>query len=264
MLPAPLRSLRVWLANVGANSSHAYASPLFDDGTFELLPIVETPAEAGPHSVRFGDLTSFNSPQSNLSRWVPDRLHRAAAHFDPEFETFTYGDNCSTAPRAAALKKVTPGDLIFFVARLSRWQTGRFTGEASFCLVGFLEVESVMADVRALPAADALLRYRANAHIRRAMNDRACWNGFWVFAGTKRSRRLKHAVPVNREFASDVLLDAGGSRWRWDGRRTELQTIGSYTRSCRCIIDGACDGVLPRLEALRRRVELHNEGVWPD
>ena len=32
---------RIFLANVGANASHAFRSPVFPDGTFELLPIPE-------------------------------------------------------------------------------------------------------------------------------------------------------------------------------------------------------------------------------
>ena len=40
--------MRVFLANVGANSSHRHLfSPLFDDGTFEFLPI----PEGGPEEI---------------------------------------------------------------------------------------------------------------------------------------------------------------------------------------------------------------------
>ncbi|MBI4218743.1 MAG: hypothetical protein HY682_01270 [Chloroflexi bacterium] len=257
------RARRIWLANVGANSSHSYSSPLFPDGTFEVLPIVETPPLAGPHSVRFADLRSFNDPGTSLARWVPERLHNAAAHFDPEFLTYTYGDNCATAPRAAALKNVQRGDLIFFVARLARWERNRFSGEPGFFLVGFLEVDSVVSDVRGAPRDALLARVRANAHIRRGLNDPAWWNGFWVFAGTARSNRFRHGVPVDRDFVSEVLRDARGGPWRWNRNRSELQTIGSYTRSCRCIIDESNAEAAPRVTALRQRIKRHNPDVWP-
>ena len=44
------------------------------------------------------------------------------------------------------------------------------------------------------------------------------------------------AVPVNRRMAERVFRDARGAPWDWEDR-TELQEIGSYTRSCRMVID---------------------------
>ena len=54
-------------------------------------------------------------------RWlqpVPERFWNRRSHYDPEFDTCTYGDNCASAPRAAALKACRPGDWLFFIARL--------------------------------------------------------------------------------------------------------------------------------------------------
>ena len=89
----------IFLANVGANSSHRFLSPLFDDGTFEFITIPEEPFAAGPQSVRYRDLRSHYDPNESLDRWVPDRLLDTATHFDPEFSTNTYGDNVERAPR---------------------------------------------------------------------------------------------------------------------------------------------------------------------
>ena len=60
-----------------------------------------------------------------------------------------------------------------------------------------------------------------------------------LFKGSANSRRLRRAVPVTRRLASRMFRTAAGDPWRWDGHRSELQTIGSYTRSCRCVIDPA-------------------------
>ncbi len=54
-----------------------------------------------------------------------------------------------------------------------------------------------------------------------------------------------HGVTFNifsKELAQGAFRSADGSPWRWDGGRTDLQVIGSYTRSCRCVIDPALDG----------------------
>lgn len=252
---------RIYLANIGANSSHPYASPLFEDGTFELLPIPERPVTAGRNSVLLGSLTSWNEAGRPLRRWIPRKLWGSPAHFDPEFETLTYGDNCERAPRAAALKRVVRGDFILFIARLEGWSDGAFTGQAGFFLVGFLEVDGILPCVRVRPVDGALERLRANAHVRKGLNDARLWDGFWVFGGSSRSRRFRRAVPVDRVLAQTVFVASDGAPWRWDGGRSELQVIGSYTRTCRCIIEPGSPGAAARLAALQRRIEEFNPGV---
>jgi hypothetical protein len=271
----------VYLANIGANASHPYASPLFPDGTFELLPIIETPAAAGRHSVRFAGLRSWNYPGRDLRQMFPERVRDLAAHFDPEFETGTYGDNCGRSPRAAALKAVKPGDLLFFIARLvrrapsgyspavrfPRARTPRDTGwpdqagKAGFYLIGFLEISDVLRDVRGRPSGAELARFGSNAHVRKGLDDPRSWDGFWVFGGSVKSRRFRRAVPVNRQFADAVLRDAQGQRFRWDAHRTDLQVIASYTRSVRRIISSDGEEAARRRAALKAAVEAWDPGA---
>ena len=111
---------RIFLANVGANTSHSFDSPIFEDGTFEFITIPEDRDLPGKHAVRYGHLTSFCDSGQSLRDYIPKRLWDFPTHSDPEFETFTYGDNCETSPRAASLKRMMPGDFIFFLARLTR------------------------------------------------------------------------------------------------------------------------------------------------
>ena len=228
---------RVFLANVGANASHRFQSPIFPDGTFEMLPIPEASNLPGSSLVRFGDLRSFNQPDQSLRQFIPERWWDWPCHFDPEFHTLTYGDDCEVAPRAAALKGMAPGDCICFIARLVDYREGKFTGQRGFYLTGFLEVAEVLPSVTALPGPEEMDRFGSNAHIRRAQADATLWNRFWVFRGSPNSRRFRRAVPVTRELASRVFRTAQGEEWSWDSPRSELQVIGSYTRSCRCVID---------------------------
>ena len=254
---------RIFLANVGANASHRFAGPVFPDGTFEFLPIPEQPDPAGPHAVRYRDLVSFNDPGRGLTEYVPERLWARATHSDPEFETFTYGDNCEWSPRASGLKGMEHGDILFFLARLELWASGRPTGTFGFYLVGFLEIETVLRNVRSRPSQAQMARFGANAHVRRGLSDAALWDGFWVFAGSGRSRRFERAVPVDRGIATAAFTTAKGWPWRWDGGRTPLQVIGSYTRSCRCVIDPSQSGHRERAEALWERVEHYSGAVRP-
>ena len=211
--------MAAFLANVGVNAGHAARSPLFDDGTFALLPI----PEAGPWRppmLRLRDV-------AHLRRHAPASWHHRPVHLDPDLESPqpTYGDNCRRAGRAFNLRRAAPKDLIVFVARLHPT-----TAPAGFHLVGCLEIAEVLADVITDPGAGW---WDANAHIRRARAT-GRWDSFWVFRGNGASRLFEHAVPFTRTEAVHVF----GDGWRWPPQRTELQTIGSHTRAVRRV-DGA-------------------------
>lgn len=247
---------RIFLANVGANASHRFSSPIFPDGTFEFLPIPEDRDLAGRHAVRYRDLRSHRMPGQDVAEHIPRRLWDWPAHNDPEFETFTYGDNCEANARAASLKRLESDDFLFFISRMVHAGEGGH----GFYLVGYLEIQEVLREVRERPPDDVLARFGANAHVRRGLSDPALWDGFWVFKGTTRSRRFHRAVPVTRELASSVFTAADGSPWRWDGGRTDLQVIGSYTRSCRCVIDSGLPGGVRKAAALWSWVAQAQEG----
>ena len=193
--------MAAYLANVGVNASHPVRSPLHADGTFELLPI----PEAVP--------------------WRPPMLRGwrgRAVHIDPDFTSTpaTYGDNCRRAGRAFSLRRAQQGDLIVFIARLVNDNPG-------FYLVGSLEVEDVLPDVAADPG-DGW--WNGNAHVRRARAT-ASWDRFWVFKGAPNSKLFDRAAPFTRKELTALF----GDDLRWAAHRTELQTIGSYTRAVRRI-----------------------------
>ncbi len=260
-LKSGLRSGRIWLANIGANSSHSYFSPLFPNGTFELLPIPDTPGDAGPYSVKLADVPLRNPANGTAADWIPERLHDSAAHYDPEFDSLTYGDNCERGARAVALKKASPGDLILFLARLQPWDGTGSQGEAAFFLVGMLEIESILPAVYDRPSDEQLARFGANAHVRKGLNNPANWDGFWVFAGTPQTVRFERAAAFGRKLCDEVMRTADGKPWRWDGPRSELQVIGSYTRTCRAILSPEQPDYDSRAAGLYAQIEMYNPGV---
>ena len=252
---------RIFLANVGANASHRFASPIFPDRTFEFLPIPETPDIPPPHAVRYRDLRSYNRRTEDLTAYIPQRLWDTATHNDPEFETFTYGDNCETTPRGASLKRLQQGDFLFFIARMEDWVADGPTQRFGFYLVGFLEIsasEGVLADVQAEPSEKLLVKFWNNAHIRRGLADPVHWDRFWAFAGSEESRRFPYAVPVTRQLCEEAFRAANGAQWRWDEHRSDLQVIGSYTRSCRCVIDPSTPDGRDRADAFWSWVAIHD------
>jgi hypothetical protein len=206
--------MAAFLANVGVNSSHAARSPLFEDGSFHLTPIPEA-VDWHPPMLRMSDL-------EGIGTHVPPSWRQRAAHLDPDFVSSmpTYGDNCRRAGRAFSLRRATSGDLIVFLARLQP-----VARPAGFYLVGCLEVEDILADVIADPGPGW---WDGNAHVRRARAT-AMWDSFWVFKGTIASRFLDRAVRFKRKDATALFDDT----LSWPSHRSELQTIGSYTRAVR-------------------------------
>ena len=206
--------MAVFLANVGVNASHSARSPLLPDGRFVVVPIPEG-MKWRPPMLRLRDLPE-------IAEVAPESLGRIAVHLDPDFRSAipTYGDNCRRAARAFALRKAVPGDRIVFLARLHPRGA-----PPAFYLVGELVVEEVLADVTADPGPGW---WDANAHVRRARatND---WDSFWVFRGGRGSGYYDRARPFRKEELDQVLAV------NWRASRTELQTIGSYTRTIRAI-----------------------------
>ncbi len=64
-------------------------------------------------------------------------------------------------------------------------------------------------------------------------------------------------MPVTRELCTAVFTSADGSPWRWDSGRTDLQVIGSYTRSGSCVIDPALPGHAGRANTLWEWIGEH-------
>ena len=206
--------MAVFLANVGVNAGHTARSPLFGNGRFMVIPIPERMKWRAP-MLRLIDLPE-------IAEHTPESLARIAVHLDPDFRggVPTYGDNCRRAPRAFALRKAAPGDRIIFLARLHP----RLAPPA-FYLVGELVVVEILADVVADPGAGW---WDGNAHVRRAraIGD---WDSFWVFRGGPGSGFYPRAKPFRREEVEALFSDP----WDWRSTRTELQTIGSHTRTIR-------------------------------
>jgi hypothetical protein len=275
-----ISNLKLCIINVGVNASHNnLMSPIFNDGTFEFVPIpccspTECPTELGKcsdcieqYSI-FPKYKNLNSYDKKFSEFIPSQLLEMRTHNDPEFDTFTYGDFPSRSPRASNLMKLVLGDRLFFLARLVNWRNGNFTLQAGFYLIGFLEIEYIFKEdeltemVEKRRFDEQFKKVELNGHMLMArkfpqfwLDDVMGWKGSWVFLGSKNSRRFKYAVPFNRAMADEIMLDAQGRKWTWTENQTELQRIGSYTRSCRIIEDNT------RISRLLETIRLYNKDM---
>ena len=258
---------RIFVVNVGANASHAFTSPIFGDRTFEFVPIPETDNIPPPNGLKYGDLRSFYDPSNDLNRFIPESFLSKTVHNDPEFDTFTYGDNCDVSPRASALRKVRRGDILLFIARLQHWEDCVRTNNFGFYFIGYLHVNRILGSGKEIPSGAGLERFSVNAHVRMGMFDSSKWNSFWVFGGSSWSKRFSYAVPVTKKICNQVFRTADGSRWKWGephGGRSDLQVIGSYTRSCRCVIDYEKRNHAERARKLWNWIQTYSESIDSD
>lgn len=266
--------MRIYLANVGANmdlwDKHGLASPLFEDGKFEFVPI---PAgnqrlDESTNAVRYLDLRSHYDPAQDLASYIlhPETLDKAV-HNSPEFETFTYCDACDKSSRAAKLKGVEAGDVLLFEAGLRRRDGGEWTREYDLHLIGGFRIEEDPIQAQgAEPDAQASKRFAKNAYVIRG-RETGDWDsavGDWLFAGSKKSRRFDKAVPLNQEICDQVFRTAKGAPWRWGstkaGReRSQPLVIGSYTRTARCFLDTGRPEEAERAARLQAWIAEHTE-----
>ena len=133
---------KVVLLRVGIDSgSGGLQSPLFDDGTFELLSI---PDNKQVSVYQYGSLIGKNGLPH--SAYFPlqkqEQIAQRHVHLDPEFETFTYGD--PTIPKRS-LRKLEQGDFLIFYAGLQAWNETRGWSKKKppvLSIVGYFVVEN--------------------------------------------------------------------------------------------------------------------------
>jgi hypothetical protein len=127
--------MNVVLLRVGVDSgSGGIQGPLFDDGSFELVPI---PDGSGVGVRTYGNTQGIKGVP--YSAYFPASrsasVESQAMHVDPEFTSFTYGD--PTSPKAG-LRRLQKGDLLVFYAGLSGWDHER---APALYIVGYFVVE---------------------------------------------------------------------------------------------------------------------------
>lgn len=233
---------KVFIVNVGVHSGHKPLRSLrFEDETFEFVTIPENEQlryEKSPQLVHYADLEMKNDIR--IEDIIRERYLKQVTHHDPEFHTYTYGDtlhqeNGRAKARSINLAKAESGDILLFYARLVDWIDGSFTSRAGFYFIGFLEIDRVFDNITKRPTPDTYRRLKRNSHIIRA-EYLGYENPFWVFSGTKESKRLKYALPFNKQTISKMKIRrSNGKPLNWNKHPSELAAIGRYFRAIRII-----------------------------
>ena len=283
---------RVYIINVGANSSHhPLRSVVYEDGRFELVPIPEpTEPDNSNKSAcstsykRYRDCRAYNTnhPLCDVVP-IPERYLDRAVHDDPDFDTMTYGDTLTG--RGRALTQVRQGDWLLFLANLvpldAQYMFKAFHG---LFLVGLMVVDTTLSTTQATPIAmdDArLTRFAANAHViahqaqQEAQQAATPYlDNTLLMAGLDADiapwQRFEKAVPFSRQIIHELdLRDGKGQPWQWthtpDGQSTqsELMRVNVYTRTPRAHLCFDRSEDAPRLKQLWSILKSYNTAM-PD
>ncbi|HML05739.1 MAG TPA: hypothetical protein VK426_08205 [Methanobacterium sp.] len=163
-------------------------APIFKDLTFEYIPLSET--DTGTKEKKnYNDVIGRNG--KSLASYLPEKVKTRKMHFDPEFETFTYGDKGS---KAKWLKKLNSHDLLVFYAGLTPYDNN-INPEALY-IIGYFTVKEVIDfDLLSVNEKDNYcIKYFNNAHIKRH-ND---LDGLVIVKGfNNRSKLLNKAILIS-------------------------------------------------------------------
>ncbi len=182
--------MQVVLLRVGIDSgSGGMQGPLFEDGSFEFIPIDDGGRDdqqtygntAGVHGRMFID-------------YFPDRLktknREQSIHADPEFITFTYGDPTKLKK---GLLKLEPSSLLVFYAGLQRWPSG---SELGLYIVGYFVV-SKSGLAKSFSAEELQNDFGMNFHFRHRNVFERQRDVLVLIKGGKGSRLLKKAKLIS-------------------------------------------------------------------
>jgi len=185
--------VNVVLLRVGIDTgSGGIHGPLFEDGSFEFIPIPDGPATSAPNTPTYANTKGRYGRAfiDYFPRPMRARMANVPLHVDPEFETFTYGD---PTPPKRGLARLQHGDLLVFYAGLEGHD---FTCPPALYIVGFFEVSGVGFAPRFSEPEIANV-FGRNAHVR----DRAAFADQYarllLVKGGAGSRLLNRAVLIS-------------------------------------------------------------------
>ena len=132
-------------------------SPRFSDGTFEYVPIPESSELLAGRGVTYSELPAKHG--GTLDKYSGSTGY---THYDPEFETFTYGE--PSEPKRSQLLRLTAGDYLVFYSGL---QGSEITKGTCF-VIGYLSVRAIhRAPMNECWPPASLEHLHRNAHFRR-------------------------------------------------------------------------------------------------
>ena len=186
--------MQIVLLRVGVDTgSGGIYGPLFKDLSFEYIPIPDAFRGNGVDARTYGGTRGNRGLP--LIEYFPPRLRgryrSQPIHFDPEFETFTYGD--PTKPKVS-LRLLQKGDLLVFYAGLKGWECNR---DPALYIIGFFSVLCADLAVKFSPS-ERRQHFSNNFHVRHRVVFQDQKDRLVLVKGDRtKSRLLKKAVLIS-------------------------------------------------------------------
>ena len=183
------KALAVYIgASMSRNSVPRMRGYIFPNGKYIFIPQVSDDQHApGP---TYRDL--------NLDDYVHPSYYGVKVHYDPEFETFTYGEYMGKAdPYTKNLLRLKPNDYLFFITSL-QFSPGPYRREWwvkldwAYYIIGYFEIEEIF-NHKDISVAVVQHKLRNNAHI--IAGDKR--PDLVIWKGSERSAKLEYAVPIS-------------------------------------------------------------------
>lgn len=208
------------LLRIGIDSTAGGAlGPIFDDGSFEYIPIPEG-SESGERRTYRNIIGRKGKP---LSEFLPNEIADYVVHYDPEFVTCTYGD--PTSPKRFRLLKLEKNDLLVFYAGLDPYKNIKH--ERGLYIIGYFFVESVIDFNKstAIEIENYYNVYENTAHLKR---NESISDLVMVVGDKNRSKLLDKAIKI-----SQLRDNINGSHYHVVSKEMErlLGISGSIQRS---------------------------------
>jgi hypothetical protein len=182
--------MKIALLRVGIDTgSGGIHGPLFQDGTFEYVPI---PDGFGKDERTYGNTTGRHNRK--LIEYFPEtrkgKITDQSIHFDPEFATFTYGD--PTRPKAG-LRNLQQGDMLIFYCGLEGWD---FESRPALYLMGYFEILAA-GKARDFSSKELGTFFSENYHVRHREIYEHQKGELILVKGSNKSRLLRKAVCIS-------------------------------------------------------------------
>jgi len=212
--------MKAMLLRVGIDKGTDGAlAPIFDDDSFEYIPISEGDAKSKEDRTYGNTIGRSGKP---FSTYLPKGIENRTMHFDPEFDTFTYGD---PTYKRRFLLKLEKNDLLIFYAGLCPFQTRKH--KTALYIIGYFIVDRVI-DFNSLSRSEirqCYKKYPNNAHLKRSYRTEDL---VIIVGNKKKSKLLNKAILI-----SQTKYDRNGRPYQAVSKKMEkiLGISGSIQRS---------------------------------
>ena len=169
-------------------------APIFANGTFEYIPLSEKNQNT-LETKTFNNTMGVNGVY--FSQYLPKKIKHRKLHFDPEFETFTYGDQTAKRNYLLKLKK---NDLIVFYSGLTPHKNQ--IHEEGLYIIGYFTVDNVI-DFNKLSNDEIISQSKLlknNAHIKSNSHE----NLVIIKGQDKSSQLIKKAILISQKKLNKI------------------------------------------------------------